>query len=89
MVRELDQHDLEQQIEAHLGLDARRWLADLLHDHVSHHITNSSLQAEIVLRAWEKKPEMALSEMQELKTKLDAASAFLVSLIRTVTPPAE
>ncbi len=89
MAKELDQHELEQQIEAHLGLEARRWLADLLHDHVGHHITNSSLQAEIVLRAWEKKPEMALAEMQDLKVKLDAASAFLVNLVRTVTPPAE
>jgi len=89
MAKELDQHDLEQQIEAHLGLDARQWLADLLHDHVSHHITNSSLQAEIVLRAWEKRPEMALAEMQDLKAKLDAASTFLVNLVRTVTPPAE
>jgi len=32
---------------------------------------------------------MALAEMQDLKVKLDAASAFLVNLVRTVTPPAE
>jgi hypothetical protein len=46
------------------------------------------MQAEIVLRAWEKRPDMALSEMRELKGKLDEASSFLVSLVRSVTPPA-
>jgi signal transduction histidine kinase len=89
MAEPLDQQVLQQQIEAHLTPDARHWLADLLHDHVSHHITNASLQAEIVLRAWERKPEMALEEMHDLKGKLDSASSFMVDLIRAVTPPAE
>jgi len=89
MAEPLDPQALQEQIAAHLTPDARHWLAELLHDQVSHHITNASLQAEIVLRAWEPRPEMALEEMQDLKTKLDSASSFMVNLIRAVTPPSE
>jgi signal transduction histidine kinase len=89
MAEPLDEQALLEQIEAHLTPEARHWLAELLHDQVSHHITNASLQAEIVLRAWERKPEMALDEMRDLKGKLDNASGFMVNLIRTITPPAE
>ena len=80
--------DLERQIVEMLTPEARVWLADLLHDYISPPVTNASIQAEIVLRAWDRMPEMALSEMQDLKGKLDGASQFLVTLIRTITPPA-
>jgi glucose-6-phosphate-specific signal transduction histidine kinase len=86
--RPLDPEVLQQEIETYLSPEARRWLADVLHDYLGGRITNSSLQAEIVLRAWEKRPDMALSEMQALKEKLDEASAFLVEMVRRVTPPA-
>ncbi len=89
MAASFDSDELARQIEAYLPDEARRWLADLLHDHLGGRITNLSLQAEIVLKAWERNPEMALSEMQDLKSRLDEVSAFLVDLVRTVTPPAE
>jgi hypothetical protein len=87
--REITPEELQHQIETYLSPEARRWLSDLLHDHLGGRIGNASMQAEIVLRAWERRPDMALSEMKELKGKLDEASAFLVNLVRTVTPPAE
>lgn len=86
MAEALDPEILRQQVDEHLSPTARRWLADLLHDHLGGRITNLSLQAEIVLRAWERKPAMAYAEMQDLKKRLDEASAFLVELVRTVTP---
>ncbi len=64
-------------------------MADLLHDHLGGRITNLSLQAEIVLRAWEPRPDMALNEMKALKSQLDEVSAFLVNLVRAVTPSSE
>ncbi len=88
MAKTITPEELQQQIEAQLSTEARQWLADLLHDHLGGRIGNASMQAEIVLRAWEKRPDMALSEMRELKGKLDEASSFLVSLVRSVTPPA-
>ncbi|GAB4527269.1 MAG: hypothetical protein Kow0063_02350 [Anaerolineae bacterium] len=86
MAEALDPEVLQQQVDEYLSPAARRWLADLLHDHLGGRITNLSLQAEIVLRAWERKPEMAYTEMQDLKRRLDEASAFLVALVRAVTP---
>ena len=88
MAKPLTQEALQQQIEENLSLEARIWLADLLHDYLAPPITNANMQAEIVLRAWDKRPDMAHSEMQDLKTKLDGASGFLRELIRTITPPA-
>lgn len=86
MAQPLEPEELERQIAEHLSPEGRQWLADLLHDHLGGRITNLSLQAEIVLRAWERNPEMAHEEMQALKTHLDDASAFLVNLVRSVTP---
>lgn len=89
MTQSISADELKLQISQHLSTEARHWLADLLHDQLGGRITNSSVQAEIVLRAWEPKPEMAHAEMLELKKRLDEASAFLVALVRTVTPPSD
>ncbi|MBN1967131.1 MAG: histidine kinase dimerization/phosphoacceptor domain-containing protein [Anaerolineae bacterium] len=89
MAESLTPEALRAEIEAHLSPEARRWLADLLHDHLGGRITNLSLQAEIVLRAWDAAPDMARSEMEELRERLKTASVFLVDLVRTVTPPAD
>lgn len=84
-----DEETLKAEIAQHLDREGRQWLADLLHDHLGGRITNASLQAEIVLRAWERNQEMARQEAQDLKTRLDEAAQFLVTLVRIVTPPAE
>ncbi len=89
MAKTFDPDELRRQINEYLSPEARRWLADLLHDHLGGRVTNLSLQAEIVLKAWERRPDMALTEMQDLKKRLDEASAFLVELVRTVTPSSE
>lgn len=89
MAEKLDSEQLAQEIEQIMTPASRRWLADYLHNKLAPPVTNASIQAEIVLRAWDKMPEMAHDEMKELKVKLDAASALLVELIRTVTPPAK
>lgn len=81
--------ELQEQIEAHLSREAREWLSDLLHDHVGRVLTNVGLQAEIVLKAWDRNQEMAHSEMQDLRQKLSEASTFIVALVRQVTPPPE
>ena len=86
MAKTLDLDELIQQIEEYLPPESRLWLADLLHDHLGSRITNLSLQAEIVLRAWEPRPDMALEEMRTLKSSLDDVSAFLVNMVRAVTP---
>ncbi len=83
-----DADALGEEIAVYLSNEGRRWLADLLHNHLGGRITNASLQAEIVLRAWDRRPEMARSEMQALKTELDEGARFLVALVRAVTPPA-
>jgi signal transduction histidine kinase len=87
MAKTLDPGELQRELNEYLSTDGRRWLADLLHDHLGGRVTNLSLQAEIVLRAWEKRPDMALTEMQDLKKRLDEVSGFLVGLVRAVTPP--
>lgn len=84
-----DPDELAMELNTHLTREGRQWLADLLHDHLGGRITNCSIQAEIILRAWDQKPEMAHEEMQDLKTRLDEGSHFLVTLIRLVTPSAE
>lgn len=84
--REFDPEVLAQELDTHLTREGRQWLADLLHDHLGGRITNASIQGEIVLRAWDVKPEMAHDEMKDLKTKLDESSQFLVTLVRLVTP---
>lgn len=89
MAKTLDLDELIQQIEEYLPPESRLWLADLLHDHLGGRITNLSLQAEIVLRAWEPRPDMALEEMRALKSSLDDVSAFLVNMVRAVTPSSE
>ncbi len=89
MPKTIDPDTLRQEIEKHLTSEARRWLADVLHDYLGGRITNASLQAEIVLRAWDARPEMAREEMRDLRSKLTEASTFLVELVRLVTPPAE
>jgi len=89
MAQVVDPQELEAEIAEHLSPEARMWLADLLHDHLGGRITNLSLQAEIVLKAWDRNLEMAHTEMQDLRQKLDEVSAFLVALVRTVTPPKE
>lgn len=86
MAAPLSPEALQAQLEQHLSVEGRQWLADLLHDHLGGRITNLSLQAEIVLRAWEAKPEMARDEMEDLRQRLSEVSAFLVDLVRTVTP---
>ena len=87
MAKSIDPEELQEQIAEHLSPEARRWLADLLHDHLGGRITNLSLQSQIVLRAWDRNPDMAHSEMQDLKARMDEVSAFLVQLVRLVTPP--
>lgn len=87
--RELDADELARELDNYLTREGRQWLADLLHDYLGGRITNASIQAEIVLRAWDIKPEMAHDEMKDLKTKLDEGSQFLVTLVRLVTPPAD
>jgi nitrate/nitrite-specific signal transduction histidine kinase len=89
MARTLDTEVLQEQLDTYLTLEGRQWLADFLHDYLSPHVTNASIQAEIVLRAWERNPEMALEEMRALKEQLGKASKFLVELIREATPPAQ
>lgn len=84
--RPFDPEELAKELDTYLTQEGRQWLADLLHDHLGGRITNCSIQAEIILRAWEQKPEMAREEMQDLKTRLDESSRFLVTLIRLVTP---
>ena len=86
--RPFDPDQLAEELDTYLTREGRQWLADLLHDHLGGRITNASIQAEIILRAWDKKPEMALQEMQDIKLKLDETSKFLVTLVRLVTPPA-
>lgn len=83
-----DPQALQAALDRHLTREGRQWLADLLHDQLGGPITNASIQAEIILRAWSTRPEMALSEMKDLKARLDETSAFLVALVRAVTPPA-
>lgn len=80
---------LQAELATYLTREGRQWLADLLHDHLGGRVTNASIQAEIVLRAWDKNPEMAHREMEELKAKLDESSKFLVTLVRLTTPPAD
>ncbi|MBN2471612.1 MAG: histidine kinase dimerization/phosphoacceptor domain-containing protein [Anaerolineae bacterium] len=87
--KSIDPEELARELDTHLTREGRRWLADLLHDHLGGRITNCSIQAEIILRAWDQKPDMAREEMQDLKTRLDESSRFLVTLVRLVTPPAE
>ncbi len=82
-----DPHMLQSSLDRYLTREGRQWLADLLHDHLGGRITNASIQAEIVLRAWTARPEMALSEMKDLKARLDETAAFLVALVKAVTPP--
>lgn len=88
MAEPLSPEELGSQIEAHLPPEARQWLADLLHDHLGRVITNVGLQAEIVIKAWERNPEMAHDEMLELRKKLSGASNFVIELVRQVTPHA-
>jgi len=84
-----DVEALQAELDRYLTREGRQWLADLVHDQLGGRITNASIQAEIVLRAWNARPEMALSEMRDLKARLDETSAFLVALVRAVTPPPE
>ncbi len=86
--RPFDPDELAKELDTYLTREGRQWLAELLHDHLGGRITNCSIQAEIILRAWDQKPEMAREEMQALKTQLDEGSHFLVTLIRLVTPSA-
>ncbi|MFC1959804.1 hypothetical protein ACFLYO_03750 [Chloroflexota bacterium] len=86
MAKTFDIEEVQREIDEYLTDEGRQWLADLLHDHIGPPVGNSSMQAEIVLRAWESHPDMALSEMQELKGRLDKASALIVLLVRTITP---
>lgn len=83
-----DPQALQAALDRYLTREGRQWLADLIHDQLGGRITNASIQAEIILRAWSTRPEMALSEMKDLKARLDETSAFLVALVRAVTPPA-
>lgn len=83
-----DPQALQEALDRHLDREGRQWLANLIHDQLGGRITNASIQAEIILRAWSTRPEMALNEMKDLKARLDETSAFLVALVRAVTPPA-
>lgn len=86
MAKTFDIETVQAQISEYLTEEGRQWLADLLHDHIGPPVGNSSMQAEIVLRAWDSHPAMARSEMEELKGRLDEASALIVLLVRTITP---
>lgn len=87
MAKDLNPEEFQQQIAQYLSPEARCWLANALHDYLGGRITNLGLQAEIILRAWEKRPDMALTEMRDLKKNLDTVSSFLVEMVRLVTPP--
>ena len=86
MAKPFDIEEVQREIDEHLTDDGRRWLADLLHDYIGPPVGNSSMQAEIVLRAWDSHPDMARSEMEELRGRLKEASDLIVLLVRTITP---
>ena len=85
MPKDVDFEALEEEIAEVLNPDQRRWLARLLHDHVSGLVTNLAMQIEIVNRMIANDMDFA-AEMASLKEHVSATSAHIVEIERIVRP---
>lgn len=85
MPKDVDFEALEEEIAEMLDPDQRRWVARLLHDHVSGLVTNLAMQIEIVNRMIANDMDF-VSEMASLKENVSATSAHIVEIERLVRP---
>ena len=85
MPKDVDFEALEEEIAEVLDPDQRRWVARLLHDHVSGLVTNLAMQVEIVNRMIANDMDY-VSEMASLKENVSATSAHIVEIERLVRP---
>jgi signal transduction histidine kinase len=85
MPRETDFEALEEEIAEVLDPEQRRWLARLLHDHVSGLVTNLAMHIEIVNKMIANDMDIT-EEMAALKKNISTTSAHIVEIERIVRP---
>lgn len=85
MPKEVDFEALEEEIAEILEPDQRRWLARLLHDHVSGLVTNLAMQIEIVNKMIDNDMDIT-DELASLKKNISTTSAHIVEIERIVRP---
>lgn len=88
MPNELNAEKLEK--EAYLALSPwqRRWVARLLHDHVSNPVTALAMQIEIIYKMIARDMDIA-EELESLKENITNISARIVDVEHAIRPPEE